>query len=424
MHLKYVVMVLGATVACFFTVAVLVGFTNVAVSVAAGAFTGLCETLLMYPLENIKVQQQLHRGALKEVVLRTLSVHGCRGLYWGIFPVLVGAIPTQAIRWGVFEGYCGLQVGAVCRSIGQIFVAALLAGAAVSLIIGVLIETIKTEQIHRQSASTRKLLEHQERSEEQLTRTVIVSPLASSRKIHHNGGVLAGGQRNLQLPNDEVFNLTRSPQTPMIRTFDELEGLDCTKSELAVMPRLILDGSVETVGAAVGEEAVGISHHLTDDDTGTSASSSFCRLSCKGWLPTVLKKVTNQAVRFPMHHIALSSLCTMMVASKTVNTDCRAADHFVLSLLAGAAAGLSSIVVTQPVDVVKTRMQGLNAHRYKHMLHCWRTMIEEDGFMSLFDGMAARALRSALGAALTFTVFPQVKWYILEAWGLHTSDSR
>jgi solute carrier family 25 citrate transporter 1 len=284
----------------FIAVAAALNAGSVVVSILAGAFTGLGETLLMYPLENVKTQQQLSAASMLQTVRRTVATDGFRGLYRGMLPILVGAIPTQALRWGSIELFCTTAVES-CGNVNEKIIAGMLSGVVVAVIVGVPIETMKTEMIHQQ------------------------------------------------------FLVAMSPcETPSTVRTDEF-----------------------------GDR-----------------SSSLCR--CKGWLPTVLKKVVNQSIRFPAFSIVFDVLCYFVTSSG----GCIPKDHVVQSFVAGAFSGMSSVAFTQPIDVIKTRMQGCTAHRYKGTLDCLLTVTREEGWRVLLEGMWARVLRSSLGAGLTFTIFP------------------
>jgi len=77
--------------------------------------------------------------------------------------------------------------------------------------------------------------------------------------------------------------------------------------------------------------------------------------------------------------------------------------NFSSGLLAGAACS----AVSNPFDVVKTRIQ-LEPRKYGNMARAWRTIIVEDGFRSLWNGLALRMSRKALSSALAWTVYEQL----------------
>ena len=109
--------------------------------------------------------------------------------------------------------------------------------------------------------------------------------------------------------------------------------------------------------------------------------------------------------------VSLTNLSTKDADEATLKSKKR---DYIFGFIAGAISGIASIIMTQPVDVIKTRMQGLQAERYGHSLNCAIQLVREEGIQVFFHGMLARTLRSALGAGFAFTFFPIVKAMLLQ----------
>lgn len=62
-----------------------------------------------------------------------------------------------------------------------------------------------------------------------------------------------------------------------------------------------------------------------------------------------------------------------------------------------------------PIDVVKTNMQGLEAHKYNGSWHCFTTIAKQEGIRGFYKGCGARLSRVILDVAITFTLFEQIK---------------
>ena len=75
-------------------------------------------------------------------------------------------------------------------------------------------------------------------------------------------------------------------------------------------------------------------------------------------------------------------------------------------LSGGFAAGLAT-AITNPFDAVKTRLQ-LMPGKYGNMIKASQTMIKEDGFKSLFDGLGLRMGRKATSSALAWTLYEEM----------------
>ena len=77
------------------------------------------------------------------------------------------------------------------------------------------------------------------------------------------------------------------------------------------------------------------------------------------------------------------------------------------SFLAGANAGLVSATINNPIDVIKTRLQRQDKEKakYKGTIHCFSTMIKEEGSISLLRGIVPRIFRIVPGQALLFGAY-------------------
>lgn len=73
----------------------------------------------------------------------------------------------------------------------------------------------------------------------------------------------------------------------------------------------------------------------------------------------------------------------------------------------GASAGILAAVLTQPADVVKTRLQ-LYPHKYSGNGDALVSIVKTNGMAGLFKGIVPRTLRRTLMAALSWTVYEQL----------------
>jgi len=81
----------------------------------------------------------------------------------------------------------------------------------------------------------------------------------------------------------------------------------------------------------------------------------------------------------------------------------RSAETFVC----GAFAGILASVLTQPADVVKTRLQ-LYPHKYSGNGDAVLSILKTNGVTGLFQGIVPRTLRRTLMAAMSWTVYEQL----------------
>lgn len=83
--------------------------------------------------------------------------------------------------------------------------------------------------------------------------------------------------------------------------------------------------------------------------------------------------------------------------------------NVVVDLLSGAFAGFCSTMANNPVDVVKTKMQGVDANKYNGFADCFKQIYQQQGIRGYYMGIAPRLVRVILDVALTFAIFHQLK---------------
>lgn len=71
----------------------------------------------------------------------------------------------------------------------------------------------------------------------------------------------------------------------------------------------------------------------------------------------------------------------------------------------GAFAGAASVFGNTPIDVVKTRMQGLEASKYKGTMDCIVQIWKNEGPRAFYKGTVPRLSRVCLDVAITFMIY-------------------
>ena len=74
----------------------------------------------------------------------------------------------------------------------------------------------------------------------------------------------------------------------------------------------------------------------------------------------------------------------------------------------GAVAGAASVYGNTPIDVVKTRMQGLEASKYKNTVDCAVQIWKKEGFFAFYKGTVPRLSRVCLDVAITFMIYDSI----------------
>lgn len=116
----------------------------------------------------------------------------------------------------------------------------------------------------------------------------------------------------------------------------------------------------------------------------------------KGLTATIMKQGSNQAIRF-----FIMETCKDWYRggdpSKNVPKP--------LVGVFGACAGAASVFGNTPIDVVKTRMQGLEASKYKNTLDCATQIWRNEGPRAFYKGTVPRLGRVCLDVAITFMIY-------------------
>ena len=101
----------------------------------------------------------------------------------------------------------------------------------------------------------------------------------------------------------------------------------------------------------------------------------------KGLTATILKQGTNQGIRF---------LVFNEIKKVLVGDDVNAKMPWYKTMAAGAIAGAASVLGNNPLDVVKSRMQGLDSKKYKNSLDCFIKIYQENGLLGYGPGARGR----------------------------------
>ncbi|XP_033747416.1 putative tricarboxylate transport protein, mitochondrial [Pecten maximus] len=116
----------------------------------------------------------------------------------------------------------------------------------------------------------------------------------------------------------------------------------------------------------------------------------------QGLTPTIIKQGSNQAIRFFVME-------TLKNWYREGDPNVKVPTLVVGSF--GAIAGAASVFGNTPVDVIKTRMQGLDAHKYKNTWDCAVKIYKHEGPKAFYKGTIPRLSRVCLDVAITFMIY-------------------
>ncbi|XP_028662519.1 tricarboxylate transport protein, mitochondrial-like isoform X1 [Erpetoichthys calabaricus] len=127
----------------------------------------------------------------------------------------------------------------------------------------------------------------------------------------------------------------------------------------------------------------------------------------QGLTATVLKQGSNQAIRF----FVMTSLRNWYKGE-----DPHREMNPLLTGVFGATAGAASVFGNTPLDVIKTRMQGLEAYRYKNTLDCAYQILRNEGPLAFYKGTVPRLGRVCLDVAIVFVIYEEVVKFLNRFW--------
>ena len=79
--------------------------------------------------------------------------------------------------------------------------------------------------------------------------------------------------------------------------------------------------------------------------------------------------------------------------------------------MAGGFAGFCSVMANNPVDVVKTNMQGEESAKYSGFIGCFTHILRTEGPMGFYKGVGPRLCRVILDVAITFAIYNQLRMF-------------
>ncbi|CAF1022632.1 unnamed protein product [Rotaria magnacalcarata] len=119
----------------------------------------------------------------------------------------------------------------------------------------------------------------------------------------------------------------------------------------------------------------------------------------QGLTPTLLKQGTNQAIRF----FVMETLKEHY--RKYTNKGQHAPVPVIITGVFGLIAGAASVFGNTPLDVVKTRMQSLEAAKYKNTFDCAIKILKNEGPLAFYKGTVPRLGRVCADVSITFMIY-------------------
>ncbi|RDB17609.1 putative mitochondrial carrier C19G12.05 [Hypsizygus marmoreus] len=121
----------------------------------------------------------------------------------------------------------------------------------------------------------------------------------------------------------------------------------------------------------------------------------------RGLFPVMMRQGANSAIRFTTY----TTLKQFVQGTARPGQTLPSAITFAI----GGIAGLVTVYTTMPLDVIKTRMQSLEARQqYRNSFHCGYRIFKEEGIRRFWTGTTPRLARLVLSGGIVFTVYENI----------------
>lgn len=121
----------------------------------------------------------------------------------------------------------------------------------------------------------------------------------------------------------------------------------------------------------------------------------------RGLFPVMMRQGANSAIRFTTY----ATLKQYVQGTARPGQQLPSAITFGI----GGIAGLVTVYTTMPLDVIKTRMQSIEARsQYRNSFHCAYRIFTEEGIFRFWTGTTPRLARLVMSGGIIFTVYENI----------------
>ncbi|ETW79809.1 mitochondrial tricarboxylate carrier [Heterobasidion irregulare TC 32-1] len=121
----------------------------------------------------------------------------------------------------------------------------------------------------------------------------------------------------------------------------------------------------------------------------------------RGLFPVMMRQGGNSAVRFTTYATVKQFVQSRSRPGQVLPTG--------VTFGIGAIAGIVTVYTTMPLDVIKTRMQSLEARaQYRNSFHCAYRIFTEEGILRFWTGTTPRLARLTLSGGIVFTMYEKI----------------
>lgn len=323
---------------------------DVLTQVVAGSTTAVFKTTLTQPFEYVKTVSQLRRSV--SGIKQTVAIQPVKTYFVGCSILNIGAILKTSARFGTFEQICQLMKSNNSDSDSN----GILTGWQIALA-GIITGSVESLWIIPFENIKTRMIEN----------SMIINDREfgitnDNKKVHTSKITETKGKTFHEIPKTTTID----PLNPRYQAYLQYE-----KNPSVGM----LNTIIETYK--------------------TRGLPGFTQ----GSMPTILRQIGNSMVRFTVY----TSLKKLLVQpGEPINET--------IAFILGATSSIAVVSVTQPLDVIKTRMQSKNAWKsYKNSINCCYQMFITEGYMSLWKGSIPRLFKVGLSGGISFGIYQYVE---------------
>ncbi|KAL1271066.1 hypothetical protein QQF64_030082 [Cirrhinus molitorella] len=168
-----------------------------------------------------------------------------------------------------------------------------------------------------------------------------------------------------------------------------------------ISQQLMMQGQGEHLTRFKVKPKAGAKHSVffgqTRDIIGQIFAADGIRGFYRGYVASLLTYIPNSAVWWPFYHFYAEQL------SKMAPSNC---PHLVLQAMAGPLAAATASTVTNPMDVIRARVQ---VEGRTSVIETFNQLIREEGFWGMTKGLSARIISSAPTAIVMVVGYETLK---------------
>jgi len=122
---------------------------------------------------------------------------------------------------------------------------------------------------------------------------------------------------------------------------------------------------------------------------------------CNGFHLCLMRSILQCGLYYPIYESSCRILSPNTIGNKSDTSN-------IVIFTSGATAGVSVWIVSYPIDVLKTKIQGSPPNYYKSIVECAKLTYQQGGFKLFYGGMIPTIYRAILLHSTSFLIYERV----------------